>query len=159
MGGWFNDTKFNFMIILNKTLQDGQVKPIIHKGDNPERVGEIMTEEELHGFGVGVLVGFFYNQKGKLFRCNHNISNDYPHIVVESPKDGLLYVWVKTAMYPIIPSIESIENQDEVINLANQFNAIPVFAGLRLTCVSTEENNIPICGGEYIAEFTGLKLF
>ena len=118
-----------------------------------------MTKEELHAFGVGLLVGFFYTQRGKLFRSNHNISNDYPHIVVENPKDGLLYVWVKTEMYPIVPNIASIENQEEVINLANQFNAIPVFAGLRLSCISTDEKNIPFYGGEYIAEITGLKVF
>ena len=52
-----------------------------------------------------------------------------------------------------------IENQEEVINLANQFNAIPVFAGLRLSCISTDEKNIPFYGGEYIAEITGLKVF
>jgi hypothetical protein len=147
------------MITLNKKLPDGQLKPIVHKGDNPERVGKIMTDKELHEFGVGILVGFFHNQRGKLFRSNHNISNEYPPIVVESPKDELLYVWVKTKMYPTIPRIESIENQEEVINLANQFNAIPVFAGLRLSCVSTEENSIPFYGGKYIAEFTGLKKF
>jgi hypothetical protein len=147
------------MITLNKTLPDGQIKPIVHNGDNPERVGKIMTKAELHAFGVGVLVGFFHNQKGKLFRSNHNLGNEYPHIVVESPKDGLLYVWVRTEMYPNIPSIVSIENQEEVFNISNQFNAIPVFAGLRLSCISTEENNIPFYGGKYIAEFTGLKKF
>jgi hypothetical protein len=156
--GWFLNTKLMTMITLNKELPDGKLKPIVHKGDDPERINEIMTKEELHAFGVGVLVGFFHNQRGKLFRCNHNISNDYPHIVVESPKDGLLYVWVKTEMYPIIPSIVSIENQEEVVNLANQFNAIPVFAGIRLTCISTEENNVPIFGAKYIVEFTGLKI-
>ena len=118
-----------------------------------------MTKEELHAFGVGLLVRFFYTQRGKLFRSNHNISNDYPHIVVENPKDGLLYVWVKTEMYPIVPNIASIENQEEVINLANQFDAIPVFAGIRLSCVSTEEKCIPIYSGKYVAEFTGLKVF
>ena len=29
-------------------------------------------------------------------------------------------------MYPIISSIESIEDQEEVINLSNHFNAIPI---------------------------------
>jgi hypothetical protein len=157
--GWFLITKLMTMITLNKELPDGKLKPIVHKGDDPESINEIMTKEELHEFGISLLIVFFNNQRGKLFRCNHNISNDYPHIVVESPKDGLLYVWVKTGIYPIIPSIVSIENQEEVVTLANQFNAIPVFAGIRLSSVTTEEINIPLYGGGYIAEFTGLKIF
>jgi hypothetical protein len=55
------------------------------------------------------------------------------------------------------PGIESIENPKEVIKLSNQFNAIPVFAGVRLSCVSTDENSISIYGAGYIAEFTGFK--
>jgi hypothetical protein len=31
------------MIILNNKLPDGQIKSIVHKGDDPERVGKIMT--------------------------------------------------------------------------------------------------------------------
>jgi hypothetical protein len=62
-------------------------------------------------------------------------------------------------MYATIPGIVSIENHKEVIKLSNQFNAIPVFAGMRLKCVSTEENNIRGYGAGYVAEFTGFKAF
>ena len=147
------------MITLNKKSPDDQIKPVVHKGNNPERVGKIMTKEELHEFGVALLNVYLYKQKGKMVSSNKNASNDYPHIVVESPKDGLLYVWVKTEMYPTIPSIVSIENHEEVISLSYQFNAIPVFAGMRLKCVSTEENSIPVYGAGYVAEFTGFKAF
>ena len=51
------------------------------------------------------------------------------------------------------------ENQEEVIKLSNQFGAIPVFAGMRMKCVSTEESSIPIYGAGYEAEFTGFKAF
>ena len=62
-------------------------------------------------------------------------------------------------MYPIIPSIVSIENHEEVCKLSNQFKAIPVFAGMRMSCVSTEEKTIPFYGAGYVAEFTGFKAF
>ncbi len=62
-------------------------------------------------------------------------------------------------MYPIIPSIKSIENHEEVCKLSNQFNAIPVFAGMRMTCASTEEKHIPVYGAGYVAEFSGFKAF
>lgn len=43
------------MITINKTLPDCQIKPIPHKGDNPERDGKIMTKVELHEFGCDYL--------------------------------------------------------------------------------------------------------
>jgi hypothetical protein len=147
------------MIIINKILPDGQIKPIPHKGDNPERVGEIMTKVELHEFGLALFIAYLNKQKDKLIRSNRNIGNEYPHLVAKNPKDELLYIWVKTEMYPTIPSIDSIENQEEVINLSNHFNATPAFAGMILKCVSVKENDIPLYGGQYISEYTGLKAF
>ena len=145
-------------IILNKKSTDNIIIPIIHKG-NPERVGKIMTNEELHKFGLGLLIAFLNNHNGNLFQSNANIGNEYPHLVVGSPEMELLYVWIKTEMYTTIPSILSIENHKEVIKLSTRFNAIPVFAGLRLSCISNKDKRIPFCGGSYIAEFTGFKHF
>jgi hypothetical protein len=147
------------MILLNNTLPDGKIQPIPHKADIPDRVGEIMTKEELHEFGLALLIVYLYKQKGELIRSNGNLGNEYPHLVAKNPNDELLYIWVKTEMYPTIPSIESIENHEEVCKLSNQFNAIPVFAGIRLTCVSTEKKIVPVYSGGYIAEFTGFKGF
>jgi hypothetical protein len=147
------------MIIINKTLPDGQLKPVHHIGDNPERDGKIMTKEELHEFGLGLLIAFLNNQKGKLIRSNGNLGNEYPHLVAKNPKDELLYIWIKTEMCPVTPSIASIENHEEVIKLFHQFSAIPVFAGIRLSCVSTDEKSVPVYGAGYVAEFTGFKAF
>jgi hypothetical protein len=41
------------MITLNNKLPDGQLKPRVHKGDDTERSGKIMTKAELHAFRVG----------------------------------------------------------------------------------------------------------
>ena len=89
--------------------------PIVHKCD-PERTGEIMTKQEMHEFGIDLLIVYLYNQKGNLISTNNNLSNEYPHILVENPKEELLYIWVKTEIYPIIPSVKSIENREEVTN-------------------------------------------
>lgn len=106
-----------------------------------------------------LLIAYLNNQKGKLIRSKGNLGHEYPHLVAKNPKDELLYIWVKTEIYPTISSIVSIENQEEVINLSNQFNAIPVFAGIRLSCGPNNEKNIPVYGAGYIAEFSGLKAF
>ena len=58
-----------------------------------------------------------------------------------------------------MPGAVLIENQEEIIRLSDKFNAIPVFAGIRLYCLSAEENRIPVSGSVNIAEFTGLMAF
>jgi len=143
------------MITLNSILKDGRIQPIPHIGDNPDRVGEIMTSEEIHEFGLGLLIVYLYKQKGDLISSNGNLSMEYPHLVARNPKGELLYIWVRTEITPIVPRYIPGENHEEIISLAKQNNATPVFAGIVLT--PTEENTVPICGGDFIAQFTGFK--
>jgi hypothetical protein len=44
------------MITINGIISNGHIKPIHHKGDNPERNGKIMTMKELHDFGLALLI-------------------------------------------------------------------------------------------------------
>ena len=111
--------------------------------------------QELHEFGIALLTVYLYYQKGSFISSNHSLSNDYLHLVVKNPEKELSYIWVKTEMYPAIPSVKSIENLKEIYKISNQFNAIPVFAGIVWTFDSIEENVGPICGGGYFAQFTG----
>jgi len=145
------------MILLNSTLPDGRIKPITHKGDNHERDGEIMTDQELHEFGVALLTVYLYKQKGELIRSNKNIGTDYPHLIAKKPQGELLYIWVKTEMEPTVPNIKSIENHEEVNKLSKQFNATPVFAGINLSCLTRKDRSNPIYGGSYQAKFLGFK--
>jgi hypothetical protein len=142
------------MLLINKK----ESTPIIHKYQ-PERVGETMTMKEIHEFGIELLLVYLYKQKGELISANKNLSNNYPHLVAKNPEGELLYIWVKTDQFPIIPKVESIDNPEEAVRLSEQFNAKSVFAGIRLKCVSSNKNDIPNCGGQYIAEFTGFKSF
>jgi hypothetical protein len=145
------------MITINSLSSNGQIKPIMHKGDNPERNGKIMTKKELHEFGLALLIVYLYKQKGELIRANNNIGNEYPHLVAKNPNGELLYIWVKTEMYPTIPSVKSIANPEVAITLSKQFKATPVFTGIRLKCLSSIQSEVPIYGGEYKAEYIGLK--
>ena len=142
----------NTRILINKK----ESVPIMHKC-RPERVGEVMTEKEIHDFGLDLLIVYLYYQKGKLISANTNMSNDYPHLVAKNPNGELLYIWTKTEMFPNIPKVGSFNNSEAAIALSKQFNAIPVFAGIILKCASAKEYDIPICGSQYIAEFTGFK--
>ncbi len=116
-----------------------------------------MTPKEMHEFGLGLLIAYLHIQKGNLISANMSMSNHYPHLVVKNPKKVLLYVWIKTEMFPTIPSVRSIKNHEEVINISKQFNATPVFAGIRLKYTSTDKYISPINGGSYFAEFTRFK--
>jgi hypothetical protein len=142
------------MIELNKYKD----VPIVHKCGR-DRVGKPMTKQEIHEFGIALLVVYLYYQKsGTLLSENDSISNEFPHLVVKNPKKELLYIWVKTEIAPALPKYIPDENHDRIIKLAKQFNAKPVFAGIILKCSSNEENSIPLCGGGYFAQFTGFKV-
>jgi hypothetical protein len=51
-------------------------------------------------------------------------------LTIKNPDNELLYIWVKSEIYYEIPSIELIENHEEVIKLSTKFNAAHVFAGI-----------------------------
>lgn len=140
------------MILINKDRS----YPIIHKHD-PGRQGQLMTEQEIHEFGIELLIVYLYNQKGNLISANHNWFSEYPNLVVEDPDKKLLYVWIETDISPNIPVYKEDEHQKERLNLANKFNALPVFVGIILSCEPSDGNNIPICGGKFIVVFTGFK--
>ena len=52
---------------------------------------------------MDLLITYLFKQKGKFLGVNDNIGNDYPHLVVKNPDNQLLYIWVKTDMYPTFP--------------------------------------------------------
>jgi hypothetical protein len=144
------------MILLNKLSSDNKPLPIIHKCEL-EKVGKVMTLQEIHEFGLDLLIVYLYYQGGNLISSNDNISNEYPHLIVKNPKQELLYIWVRTEIASKVPRFIYGENHIEIINLARQNNATSLFAGIILTFNSIEENDIPLCGGGYFAQFSGLK--
>lgn len=111
--------------------------PIRHKCDD-DRIGKEMTKQELHQFGMDLLITYLFKRSGKFLGVNDNISDDYPHLVVKRPDNELLYIWVKTNLYPIFPEIKSLGNLEEVISLSERFKARPNFAGIRFRCIRCE---------------------
>jgi hypothetical protein len=146
------------MISLNKLSNDNKPIPILHKC-NPERIGQEMKEQETPDFGLDLLIVYLYQQRGTLISANGNLGTDYPHLVARNPKNELLYIWIKTEIAPKVPRYIPGDNHEDIVNIALQNNTIQVFSGIILTCASTEEKNIPVCGGSYFADFTGLWNF
>lgn len=92
------------------------------------------------------------------FNCNYHKYFNNKHLI---PARGGQFTPVKNGqghwLLQII--IELFRNHKDIICLASQINAIPVFAGVILTCLSHKDPGMPIIGGSYKAEFTGLIQF
>lgn len=144
---------------MNKTFPDGQIMPFIHIADNFDRIGKVMTDAELHEFAMILLIGYLDICNGNVIQPTGILKEEHPHMIVKAPNGKVFDFWIKVVMHPQTPTIELFEHHSEIIYLAKQFNAIPVFAGVKFTCLPIEDNSMPICGGKYKAEFTGIKQF
>jgi hypothetical protein len=145
------------MILINRILHNGQIKPIPHLPDDRNRIGHVMTETELHDFGLTLLIAYLVIKDCDIVQPVGSLKGENPHMIVKAPNNKVFDFWVKTVMTPQIPTIELFKNEKDIICLASQINAKPVFAGIILSCLSHEDPGVPIIGGSYKAEFTGLK--
>jgi hypothetical protein len=136
------------MFSLNKLSDDDIPIPITHKCRS-ERLGKDMTGLELHEFGLALFTSYFSNQGWELFAINMNPENGAPHIMIWNQQKVLLYIWVKTDLFPNIPVYIPNETHDFITDLSKQYKAIPSFASITISCASQESNLIPKCGGEY----------
>jgi len=145
------------MLVINTTDKNNKLLPINHKED-PTRIGELMTDEELHAFAVKLVLVYYHYQHGYIKNTNLNPGIEYPNIVMEN-KDTLklYYVTVKAAIHPDIPEPLPTENYSTLIQLAEEANAIPAFIGVIFTNYSADDHSPPKCGGEYIVKITKLK--
>ena len=147
----------NGLFTINGIDKDNNLYPITHKSD-PERVGETMTDEELHVFGVELVLVYYHYQNAYIIRRNVNPGIEYPHIVMRNKDtEKLYYLIVKAGIHPDIPRPLPTGNYSTLIKLAKEAKAIPVFIGVTFTNYSADENSPPICGGEYVVKITRLK--
>ena len=137
--------------------KDNNLYPITHKC-YPEQIRQPMTDEELHVFGVEQVLVYYHHQNGNIIKRNVNTGIEYPHIVMENKEEyTYFYVTVKSGIYPNIPKPLHIENYSTLIKLAEEANATPVFIGAVFSNYSEDDDNPPICGGDYIVKITRLK--
>ncbi len=145
------------LFTINGIDKDNNLYPITHKGD-PERTGQPMTDEELHVFGVELVLVYYHYQNAYIKTRNINPGIEYPHIVMRNKDtEKLYYLIVKAGIHPDIPRPLPTENYSTLIKLAEEAKAIPVFIGVTFTNYSTDENNPPKYGGEYVVRITKLK--
>jgi hypothetical protein len=66
------------------------------------------------------------------------------NLIGKKSKSELLYIWYNPEMLLAMSGIVSVENHKEEIKLSKQFNATSVFEVMKMKCVFTEENVIPV---------------
>lgn len=137
--------------------ENGEPNFIQHK-TSPERKGQIMTDQEIHKFGVELISGFYKSQGMIIENVNTLPGYEYPQYIMRSINNKIYYVVVKTAVYPIRAESLYTNKYSNVIDLALQNNAIPVFAGLSLANVMNKEGSFGelICGSSYAVSFKNL---
>ena len=151
------DVYIDGLFTINGIDKNNNLVPITHK-DDPARVGQPMTDEELHAFAVSLVLVYYHYQNAYIIRRNVNSGIEYPHIVMRNKDtEKLYYLIVKAGIHPDIPEPLPIENYSTLIKLAEEARAIPVFIGVVFSNYSTDNDSPPICGGDYIVKITRLK--
>lgn len=145
------------MFAINARDKHNKLVPITHK-DDPARVGEPMTDKELHSFAVQLVLVYYHYQNGNIIRRNVNPGIEYPHIVMRNKDtEKLYYLIVKAGIHPDIPEPLPKENYSALIKLAKEAKAIPAFIGVTFSNYSADNNSPPKCGGDYVVKITRLK--
>ena len=145
------------LFTINAKDKHNKLVPITHKED-PARVGEPMSDEELYVFAVILVSVYYHYNRGYIKSRNINPGIDYPHIVMRNKDtEKLYYLIVKAGIHPDIPRPLPTENYSTLIKLAKEAKAIPVFIGAVFSNYSSNDNNPPICGGDYVVKITKLK--
>jgi len=151
------DVYKNGLFAINARDKHNKLVPITHK-ENPTRVGETMTYEELHTFAVKLVSVYYHKNNGYIKSRNLNPGIEYPHIIMENEDTfKLYYVTVKAAIHPEIPEPLATENYSTLIELAEEAKAIPVFIVVTFSNYSADNDSPPKCGGEFIVKITRLK--
>ena len=142
--------------LINNWDESGKVTPITHKCDKAD-IGKSMTEAHLHEFAVGLVMVYYYQQAGDIKFMDYNLSIEPPHIVMENKEKGkYYYVTIKAGYSPNVPEPLSEEHYSNLIKLARDAGAEPVFFGLVFEHLAMDDHNEVLCGDKFKVEYTGL---
>lgn len=120
---------------------------------------QIMTQAEIHDFGVEVVFGSMKKDGYEIVAVNTDISKN-PQIIAK--KDGnLCFVVVRTACFPKKGEIASQEEFLHLLEGAQKHNAIPYFAAVGICYADAKdekEAGTPFKGAPFHIAYNGLLI-
>ncbi len=126
------------------------------KGIPKYKESDLMTKEEIHGFGVEIIANYLTKKGYKIHDYNPRFGS-YPSIVAENEKK-VITVAVKTSVAPQMPTFE-LTDKFGLIGYCNGYNTIPCFALVGIGSIDEErfDKSLALVGDEYYVNFNGLE--
>ena len=117
---------------------------------------DLMTDEEIHDFGIEIVANFLTKEGYKIHVYNPRLGS-YPSIVAENEKE-VIAVAVKTSIAPQMPEFKIIDKYG-LIGYCNSYNTTPCFASVGIGSTDGErfEKSLALVGDSYYANFKGLE--
>lgn len=129
---------------------------VIYHSTSRERIGLQMNKAELHQFAVETLVNLYKSEGMEIIDVNRIIGKEYPQFVMKSRNGKLYYVAVEASVFPTTPDSLFSNDYTEILKLAKEHNATPVFAGIAFANAVREDMSSLVCGDAYFVAFKGL---
>jgi hypothetical protein len=119
---------------------------------------ELMTDEEIHDFGIEVVAEDLKKNGYDILRVNNTMGMN-PQIAARKG-DQLAFIVVRTACYPDKGNLEEATHF-QIIEHADEFDAIPFFASVSIAnadATTEEGKGIPVRGAEFHTAYEGLVI-
>jgi hypothetical protein len=120
---------------------------------------ELMTESEIHDFGVETVFGYLKKEGYTIEAVNTDLSKN-PQIVAKKD-DDLCFISVRTACYPKKGEIATEAEFFSILDGAQKHKAIPYFAAVGLCYADAKdekEAGMPFKGAGFHISFDGLLI-
>jgi len=117
----------------------------------------LMSEEEIHNFGIEIVFGDIKEQGFEILKINKNIET-IPQIVCKQ-NDELCLIIVRTKCYPGRGLLDPMVKED-ILNHAKKMNANAYFASVGIANSDGENEadmSIPVKGAGFYVAYEGLE--
>ncbi len=119
---------------------------------------ELMSNEEIHKYGIGVIESYLKNRGYTILEENFDYESD-PQLIIQKSLD-MAFVIIRTYMYPKKFEKIDMNKYDSIIRTAKSHDAKCYIANIGLAyadAMKPKELSKPYKNGNYIVKFKGLE--